>query len=111
MPRGRKPDDAVALSDGATQSANCLSLQAAYADWLGGASRKPAGQFYRPRRSKPLSSSTSPTSLASNRPAATAAISNANEKKGVSQLCREEITSGCDPIRARLLDPGCAAMT
>ena len=47
----------------------------------------------------------------SNCPAATAAISNANEKKDASQLCREEIESGCDPIRARLLDPGCAAMT
>jgi len=28
-----------------------------------------------------------------------------------SQLGREEIASGCDPIRARLLDPGCGAMT
>jgi hypothetical protein len=63
-----------------------------------------------PRRSKPLSGSTSPTWLASNRPAAMAAISNAPERR-MRQLCREEIESGCDPIRARLLDPGCGAMT
>ena len=71
-----------------------LSLQATYADWLAALpdslqSRLP------PRRSKPLSSSTSPTWLALNCPAAMAAISNANEKKDASQLSREEIAGGC----------------
>src|SRR4029079_14832473 len=64
-----------------------------------------------PRHSKPSSSSTSPTLPALNCRAATAGINNANEKKDASQLCREEIAGGCDPIRTRRLDPGYGAMT
>jgi hypothetical protein len=47
----------------------------------------------------------------SNRAAATAAISNANEKNGASQLCFWQIASRFDPIRKPLLDLGCAAVT
>jgi hypothetical protein len=85
-----------------------LSLQAVYADWLAALPESLLGSSTRP--SMPLSSSILPTSLASNRPAAMAAISNAPERR-MRQLCREEIESRCDPIRARLLDPGCGAMT
>src|SRR5208337_4984512 len=63
------------------------------------------------RRSKPLSSSTSPTWLASNRPAAMAATSKTPERRMpvsfVGKRSRVDVTQSV----ARLLDPGCATMT
>ena len=90
------PIDAVEPSDGATQSANCCRYRPPMPiGWR--RFPKACWTVLPPRRSKPLSSSTLPTLLASNRPAAMAAISNAPERR-MRQLCREEIASGCATI-------------
>ena len=104
------PIDVVAPNDGVTQSMNCCRYRPPMP--IGSRLSPIVCKSVRPPRPwKPSSSSTSPTWLASNHPAATAGISNANEKSDATHPSSADHERILSKIRARLLDPDCGTMT